>query len=137
MTDPSYVLVDSHIIIDIVQQDARWLQWSTETLAQQTGAKVNPIIYAEICYQKTSAEETNQLLDSLSLGYAELPREALYLASQAFRLYRQHGGPRTAPLPDFFIGAHAASAGIPILTRDTSRYQSYFPKVRLISPSAK
>ncbi len=134
MTDSGSALVDSNVIIDIVQQDPRWGSWSSETLAHQDSPIVNPIIYAEICYQKTSSAETDQLLDSLSIGYAELPREALYRASQAFRQYRQHGGSRSTPLPDFFIGAHASSIGLPVLTRDIKRYQTYFPEVRLISP---
>lgn len=85
-------------------------------------------------HQKTSADELDQLLVMLDVEFAELPREALFMASQAFRTYRQRGGSKTSPLPDFFIGAHAATLGIPILTRDVARYQSYFPSVPLISP---
>lgn len=134
MTDSDHILVDSNIIIDIVQRDPKWLEWSLNALLDHDDARVNPIIYAEICYQKTSVEEADQILQSLELGFEELPREALYLASLAYRQYRKLGGTKTAPLPDFFIGAHAAALGIPILTRDVNRYRTYFPSVELICP---
>lgn len=134
MTESGYVLVDSNIIIDIVQRDPKWLEWSRDVLIEHSAAKVNPIIYAEICYQKTSVEEADQILQTLELDFEDLPREALYLASQAYRLYRELGGTKTAPLPDFFIGAHAAAKNVPIITRDVSRYQTYFPTVKLICP---
>ena len=134
MTNRDDCLVDSNIIIDIVQRDPTWMEWSLNTLLNYEAAKVNPIIYAEICYQKTSADEADQLLNDLGLGFEELPKEALYLAAQAFRIYRSRGGTKTSPLPDFFIGAHAAALGIPILTRDVTRYRTYFPSVELICP---
>lgn len=134
MTDPSTVLADSNVIIDIVRQDPRWAGWSLDELSRHEDACVNPIIYAELCYQDTSVEEVDQLLGDLSLRFVQLPRASLYLASQAFREYRRRGGTRNAPLPDFFIGAHAAVLGIPILTRDVKRYRAYFASVELISP---
>ena len=79
-------------------------------------------------------DEAEALIAMLGLVYLELPREALFLAARAFRQYRRRGGTKTSPLPDFFIGAHALVLGIPILTRDISRYRTYFPEVRLISP---
>ena len=133
-TDAPFVLDDSNAIIDILQQDPLWVEWSLDALSRHDQARVNPIIYAEICYQKTSAEEADKILESLGLGYAELPRQTLYLASQAFRHYRQSGGKKTAPPPVFFIGAHAATLGVPIITRDPSRYQTHFPTVALDSP---
>ena len=134
MIESDYVLIDSNIIIDIVQRDPKWMEWSLDVLIEHEAAKVNPIIYAEICYQKTSVDEADQILESLELGFEELPREALYLASQAYRHYRNLGGTKTAPLPDFFIGAHAASKDVPIITRDVARYRTYFPSVELICP---
>ena len=134
MTEGAYALVDSNIIIDIIQQDPAWLQWSVDALTLAEEVRVNPIIYSEICYQKTSAEEVDHILRILDVGYEDLPRQALYLASQAYRQYRQRGGTKTSPLPDFFIGAHAAALGIPILTRDVARYRNYFPSVELICP---
>jgi len=134
MIEGDYTLVDSNIIIDIVQQDTQWLEWSLNALLDHENSKVNPIIYAEICYQKTSVEEADQILQNLELGFEELPREALYLASQAYRQYRRLGGSKSAPLPDFFIGAHAVALNIPIITRDVSRYRTYFPSLELICP---
>lgn len=134
MTEPPFALVDSNVIIDIVQQDPQWVEWSVSALSGIKNAKVNPIIFAELCYRSTSSEEVDELLEALSLGFEELPRSALYLASQAYRLYCKQGGTKSAPLPDFFIGAHAAAAGVPILTRDVKRYQTYFPTVTLVCP---
>jgi predicted nucleic acid-binding protein len=134
MTDAAFVLVDSNIIIDIVRDDPVWVDWSVDTLSQFEDARINPIIYAELCYQQTSPEEVDKMLETIELGYSELPREALFLASQAFRKYREIGGTKTSPLADFFIGAHAAALGIPLITRDPTRYRNYFPMITLITP---
>lgn len=134
MTDSPSVLVDSNVIIDIISDDALWAEWSLGALGDSANPIVNPIVFAELCYQRASSDEVESLLLSLDLQYEELPKEALFLASQAYRAYRQQGGVKTAPLPDFFIGAHARVSGIPILTRDKSRYQTYFPGVALICP---
>ena len=134
MIEIPFVLVDSNVIIDIVRREERWVEWSLDALSRFEEARVNPIIYAELCYQHTSPTEVDYLLRRLALGYQELPREALYLASQAFRNYRKSGGIKSSPLPDFFIGAHAAAMGVPLITRDVSRYQTYFPSVPLICP---
>lgn len=133
----SFILVDSNIIIDIVQADSRWRDWSVDALSGVEDARVNPIIYSELCYSRTSVEEVDELLELLSIGFEEMPREALYLAAQAFRTYRKRDGLKTAPLADFFIGAHAAAVGAQLLTRDVARYQSYFPTVQLISPQGR
>jgi len=134
MTESSIILVDSNVLIDILQNDRTWATWSLDQLACYNRTIINPIIYAELCYQNTSPDELDEILTQLDIQYSEIPRDALYLASQAFRLYRQRGGSKTSPLPDFFIGAHAAALGISILTRGTARYRTYFPKVELISP---
>ena len=134
MNESPVALVDSNIIIDIVQRDPEWAEWSMTALSEVEQAKVNPIIFAEICYQETSSDEVDGLLEALSLGFEELPRAALYLASQAYRIYCRSGGTKTSPLPDFFIGAHAATIGVPIITRDVNRYRIYFPTVPLICP---
>lgn len=134
MLEVPSVLVDSNVIIDIVQKDPKWVEWSLDSLSRFEATGVNPIIYAELCYQRTESEEVDDLLKSLDIGYYDLPRPSLYLASQAFRIYREQGGVKSAPLPDFFIGAHAAMLGVPIITRDVARYQTYFPNVRLIFP---
>lgn len=133
MTELS-ALVDSNVIIDIIGQDPNWMSWSIEALNSCESPCINPLVFAELCYVKNSPEEVEGLLNRLDLGYLELPKDALFLAAQAYRIYRQRGGTKTAPLPGFFIGAHAAALGIPIITRDVTRYQTYFPTVPLISP---
>lgn len=127
-------LVDSNVIIDIIGQDPIWMPWSVEALNSCESPGINPLVFAELCYVKNSPEEVEDLLIRLDLGYLDLPKDALYLAAQAYKIYRQRGGTKTTPLPDFFIGAHAAALGVPIITRDVSRYQTYFPTVPLISP---
>ena len=135
MTEPPFVVVDSNVVMDITSRDPQWEEWSAGQLAAFAGRlAINPAIYAELCFPLASADEADQLVAYLGLSYREFTRESLFLTAQAFRAYRQRGGARTAPLPDFFIGAHAAALGVPILTRDTDRYQTYFPGVTLISP---
>lgn len=127
-------LVDSNIIIDIIGKDPTWMPWSVEALNACESACINPMVYAELCYFKTSPGEVEDILSRLALGYLEFSKDALFLAAQAYRIYRQRGGTKTAQLPDFFIGAHAVALGVPIITRDVTRYQTYFPTVTLISP---
>ena len=130
------ILIDSNIILDVVTDDPIWADWSDEAITQhQTrGLIVNPIIYAELCTGAASASEVDELLESLKLGIQEIPREGLFLSAKAFLQYRRQGGTKISTLPDFLIGGHAEALGIPILTRDTSRYQTYFPKVKLFCP---
>lgn len=130
------VLVDSNVILDVTNDDAAWGDWSDAqiTTYQPAGLLVNPVIYAELCTGAETASDVNKVLTQLKLEFRELSREALFLAAQAFLRYRRQGGTKTAPLPDFFIGAHAETLGIPILTRDQGRYRTYFPHVALICP---
>lgn len=130
------VLVDSNIVLDVVTDDPVWADWSDEAVTrhQVGGLIVNPIVYAELCTVAASPAELDELLESLKLGFQEIPRDGLHLAAKAFLQYRKNGGTKNSPLPDFFIGGHAESLGIPLLTRDTARYQTYFPNVELISP---
>ena len=95
---------------------------------------INPLIYTELCTSASTTEDVNRVLTGLKLELRELTREALFLTAKAFFKYRRQGGTKTAPLPDFFIGAHAQVLGIAILTRDVGRYNSYFPSVPLICP---
>ncbi len=135
MTDSECVLVDTNIILDVFQDDPHWADWSQEQLIQWVGRlAVNPLIYSELCYEAGTREEVDGMLVTFGLAFFDLPREALFLASQAYRVYRQRGGTKTAPLPDFFIGAHAVALRIPLLTRDAARYHSYFPEIKLITP---
>ncbi len=129
------VLVDTNVIADVLHGDPVWKDWSTEHLAHHAGQLcINPMVYAELCVHARSYAEVEQLLPGLGLKYEELPRPALFLAAKAFRAYRERGGVKTSPLPDFFIGAHAQTSGHSILTRDKGRYQTYFPNVPLICP---
>lgn len=129
------VLVDTNVISDVVHGDAVWESWAAERMAEHVGEmRINPIIYAELSCRAASAEELDGTLVTFGLHYLELPREALFRAAQAFLAYRRRGGAKTSPLPDFFIGAHAATLGIPLITRDVGRYRTYFPTVTLISP---
>ncbi|MEO8614470.1 MAG: PIN domain-containing protein [Luteolibacter sp.] len=135
MTESSKVLVDTNVLLDVTGADSQWLEWSLEQMSWLPEQLViNPLIYAELCYQAGLIEEVEATLASLGLHYRELPREALFLASQAYCEYRQRGATKTAPLADFFIGAHAQAEGFTLLTRDKARYQTYFPTVRHICP---
>jgi predicted nucleic acid-binding protein len=133
------LLVDTNVILDVVQDHPEWRKWSQEQLETASGRYmllVNPVIYAELSVGYRRIEELESMLARGGFGLAPLPREALFLAGKAFLKYRRLGGAKTGVLPDFFIGAHAAVAGIPLLTRDTRRYRTYFPKLALISPDA-
>ena len=135
MIDSARILVDTNVLLDVTEEDEQWRDWSQEQMSRYVGRLfVNPIIYTELCYEAGMVEEVDAVLLTLGLGFEELPRQALFLASQAFRAYRERGGNKTMPLPDFFIGAHAAARGIPILTRDVARYRTYFPDITLICP---
>ncbi|MES2921983.1 MAG: type II toxin-antitoxin system VapC family toxin [Verrucomicrobiota bacterium] len=129
------VLVDTNVIVDVLHGDPVWVDWANAQLTRYAGELwINPMIYAELCYSATSSAEVDQVMVDMSLNYEELTRPALFLAAKAYQVYRQRGGTKTTPLPDFFIGAHAEAMGIPILTRDPGRYKTYFPGVPLICP---
>lgn len=129
------VLVDTNVISDVIHGDPQWAEWSKARLVEfDDGLFINALVYTELCCHAESADEVENLVVVLGLQYRELPRSSLYLAAKAHQTYRARGGVKTSPLPDFFIGAHAEAIGIPILTRDASRYRTYFPKVTLISP---
>ena len=130
----SFVLIDSNVIIDISRNDPSWKDWSVAALADCDTPAVNPLIFAELSYVHASVTGVEQLLHQLGIGFEEIPKEALFLAAQAYKRYRERGGAKLAPLPDFFIGAHAATLSVPLLTRDVARYKTYFPDVELITP---
>jgi len=130
-------LVDSNVILDLVTDDPKWAQWSAEALsraADESALAINPLIFAEVSIRFRTVEELEQLLPSAEFDRLELPYAAAFLAGKAFLSYRRRGGQRSAPLADFFIGAHAAVAGLRLLTRDARRYRTYFPTVELIAP---
>lgn len=131
------VLVDSSVLIDVFTADPVWGDWSQqqlETLVTRYRLFINPVIYAEISIGFARIEELEHVLNQTPLAYAELPRAALYLAGKAFMAYRRRGGTKTAPLPDFFIGAHAAVEGMSLLTRDPLRVRYAFPALTVIAP---
>jgi hypothetical protein len=132
------VLVDSNIILDLFLDDPRWADWSESTLEELSRARallICPVVYAEVSIAFSRIEELESAIARAGFQMAETPREALFLAGKAFLEYRRRKGPRPHPLPDFFIGAHAAVMGLDLVTRDPRRYRSYFPTVRLICPA--
>ena len=131
------VLIDSNILLDIFTQDKTWFSWSSETLADYAEHDllyINPLIYAEISAGFSCIEDLEKALPVAYIHRDNLPYEAAFLAGKCFVKYRKAGGTKTSPLPDFYIGAHAAIKGWSILTRDKGRYQSYFPTLNVIAP---
>ncbi|WP_051979594.1 type II toxin-antitoxin system VapC family toxin [Edaphobacter aggregans] len=131
------VLVDSNILLDIATNDVTWSEWSANALAEcseHSSLMVNPIIYAEVSVGFSTIEALNAALPTSIYQRAPLPWEAGFLAGKSFLAYRKRGGTRNTPLPDFYIGAHAAIEGLGLLTRDAARYQTYFPKIEILCP---
>lgn len=131
------VLVDSNILIDISTNDPDWSGWSSAALSRAgQGARlvINPLIYAELSVAHSRIETLEALLPEDVFHREALPWPAAFLAGKAFLAYRRRGGARRSPLPDFYIGAHAAIRGYRLLTRDHGRYQTYFPKLEVIAP---
>ncbi|HEU4583138.1 MAG TPA: type II toxin-antitoxin system VapC family toxin [Polyangiaceae bacterium] len=133
----AWVLVDSNVILDVATNDSRWGDWSAQALAaeaERSQLVINPIIYAEVSVGYRRIEELDAALPAASYRREPLPYEAGFLAGKAFLQYRRRRGVRQTPLPDFYIGAHAAIAGYRLLTRDAARYRSYFPTLSLVAP---
>jgi len=133
-------LVDSNVILDVLTEDPRWYAWSSNALAQcanEGPLYINPIIYAEVSIGVATIEEMEEVLPPESFPRIPIPLEAAFLAGKAFLQYRKRKGTKITPLPDFFIGAHAAVAGLQLLTRDSRRYRTYFPSIEIIAPIRK
>jgi predicted nucleic acid-binding protein len=132
------VLVDTNVILDISTNDERWFDWSASALERagdESSLVINPIIYAEVSIAYKRIEDLDLALPPGTFRREALPCEAAFLAGKAFLKYRQRGGrSKLRPLPDFYIGAHAAVAGYRLLTRDAARYRTYFPGLDLIAP---
>ena len=131
------ILVDSCVIIDVLENDPRWADWSLQQLeraAVKHPLVINAVIYAEISIGFERIEQVDAMLKRIQISVGAMPREAVFLAGQAFRRYKARGGTRASALPDFFIGAYAAVLGIPLLTRDARRYADYFPNLELLVP---
>jgi predicted nucleic acid-binding protein len=131
------VLVDSNIILDVFLNDKKWADWSEaklEEYGQSSLLYINSVIYSEISIGFNLIEDLEAAVAQAGFQLLEIPKEALFLAGKAYLKYRSRKGVKRAPLPDFFIGAQAAVLHLDLLTRDISRYQSYFPTVNLIAP---
>ena len=131
------MLVDTNVLVDVLEDDPEWADWSIGQLRKQSRVHrliINPVIYTELSLTFSTVEALDEVLAGMQLPVVEMPRSALFLAGKAFAQYRRRGGTKGNVLADFFIGAHAAVAGWPILTRDGRRYQSYFPTVNLVMP---
>lgn len=132
-------LVDSNVLLDIITEDVHWLNWSLDALAEAAESGpllINPIIFGEVSVRFSQVEDLDPALPSADFRRAEIPWSAAFLAGKAFVAYRRRGGSKGSTLPDFFIGAHAAIDRLTLLTRDTGRYRTYFPTVRIISPNS-
>jgi predicted nucleic acid-binding protein len=133
-------LVDTNVLLDVATDDPKWARWSLRQLdaaAMRGPVLINAIVYAEFSIGYTRIEDVDRALAGAGFELIEIPRAALFLAGKVFQRYRAQGGSRTGVLPDFFIGAHAAAAQLPLLTRDPSRYPSYFSGIALITPDTE
>lgn len=131
------LIVDTNILVDVLQDDAQWGEWSISQLRAQSKVHelvINPVIYSELSLMFEALEALDDAIDRMELRFQELPRASLFLAGKAFVRYRRDGGKKQNVLADFFIGAHAAVQRCAILTRDVRRYRSYFPTVNLLTP---
>jgi len=132
------ILVDSNVLLDLMTEDAKWFAWSAaavERAADRFRLVINPIIYAEVSVRYSRIEDLDATLPRAMFDREALHYEAAFLAGKSFLSYRRRGDAKRSPLPDFFIGAHAAIAGYQLLTRDAARYRTYFPKLTLIAPA--
>jgi len=130
------ILVDTNVLLDVFKRDPVWMPWSAQhlRLAKAEGLAINIVVYAELTGHPGLHFDLDAFLHEQSIAMPDIGRAAARAAALAFRAYRQRGGNKTGVLPDFFIGAQAQAEGWPLLTRDTARYRSYFPKLKLISP---
>ena len=133
------ILVDSSVLIDLIEDHPHWRNWSEGALVRASSTEdlaINVLVYAEISRSFASAAKVDAFLRSTAIALEPIPAAAAFAAARAHQAYRDAGGARTATLPDFFIGAHAAEAGWPLLTRDAKRVRTYFPALKLIAPTA-
>ncbi len=136
-TRPTGYLIDSNVLLDIATEDPHWYQWSSTVLtttARTAPLLINPLIYAEVSANYDTIEELDDALPERLFRRVPLPYPAGFVAARAFLTYRSRGGERRSPLPDFYIGAHAAVDRLTLVSRDTRRYRGYFPSVELIAP---
>ncbi len=132
------MLVDTNVLVDVLENDPDWADWSVAQLRAQAQIHrlvINPVIYAELSLTFSTVEALDDALAGLQIPVIDIPRPALFLAGKAFVRYRRRDGTKTNVLTDFFIGAHTAMAGLPVLTRDVRRVAGYFPTIPIISPT--
>jgi predicted nucleic acid-binding protein len=131
------LLVDTNVLVDVLQNDPQWADWSIAQMRSQArlhALVINPVIYAEMSLSFLTIEALDDVVITLALELREIPRPALFLAAKAYAQYRRRGGSKRQVLPDFFIGAQAAVEGWPLLTRDASRFRTYFPTLEVLAP---
>ena len=131
------ILVDTNVLVDVLQNDPQWADWSIAHMRAQAklhALAINPVIYAEMSLSFSTLEALDDVVRTMALELREIPRPALFLAAKGFAQYRRRGGGKAQVLPDFFIGAHAAVEGWPLLTRDASRFRTYFPTLQVLAP---
>jgi predicted nucleic acid-binding protein len=132
------ILADTNVLIDVIESDPIWADWSQEQLdlAMAIGTvAINDVVYAELSMGYSRTVELDQMILATEIVLEPIPRAALFMAGKAFQRYRAAGGSRTGVLPDFFIGAQAVAMDAPLITRDPRRYRTYFPGIELITPS--
>jgi predicted nucleic acid-binding protein len=130
-------IIDSNVLLDVLTDNAEWRDWSSQAItraAESSMLVINAIIYAEVSVGFIGIEDVNDALPPDRFVREAIPFEAAFLAGKAYHSYRRRGGVRSSPLPDFFIGAHAAVKGHRLITRDATRFRTYFPKLDLITP---
>ena len=131
------LLVDTNVLVDVLQDDPQWAEWSISQLRAQASVHqlvINPVIFAEMSLSFSTLEALDDVVVTMGLELREIPRPALFLAAKAYAQYRKRGGAKQQVLPDFFIGAHAAVEGWPVLTRDATRFRTYFPGLEVLAP---
>ena len=130
------IFVDTNVIIDIVTGDPSWADWSIAILEAHADKElsINPAIYSELCFGYNSIDEVDYLIRQFEFNYHEIPRDGLFRAAKAFKVYKARGGTKDFVLPHFFIGGHAESSSSRLITRDVNRYRTYFPTVTIIHP---
>ncbi|MGO9727542.1 MAG: type II toxin-antitoxin system VapC family toxin [Streptosporangiaceae bacterium] len=130
-------MIDANVLLDVMTEDARWLQGSAEAIeraADRYRLVINPVIFAEVSIRFSRIEDLDAALPKTMFDREAIPYEAAYMAGKSYLAYRRRGGTKRSPLPDFFVGAHAAVAGYQLMTRDVRRYRTYFPKLPLVVP---
>lgn len=130
-------LVDSNVLLDILTEDPAWGEWSATALAQARDAGtlvINPIVYAEVSVRFERIEDLDEVLPASEFLREDVPYAAGFLAGKAYLAYRRRGGAKRSPIADFYVGAHAAVCGYQLLTRDASRYRTYFPTLAVVAP---